>query len=113
MTKEFVEIQEETDDKLFSQMLSAQLITEEDIQDWLVTKIAEQLGKNSDKIDIKAPFDSYGLESVQAMSIASLGRKYLGLNLSPLLIWSYPNIESLSRYLFQQLQASEKEMFEI
>ncbi len=85
----------------------------EDIQDWLADQIAEHLGIEADEVDIKAPFDSYGLDSVQTMNIANLGKQYLGLKLSPLVIWNYPNVESLSHYLAEELQSSELELFEI
>ncbi len=92
---------------------SPQLMSAEDIQDWLAAQIAEQLGVDSEEIDIRVPFDSYGLDSVQTMSIANLGKQYFGLQLSPLVIWNYPNIESLSQYLAEELQASEIEVLEL
>lgn len=88
-------------------------MTAEDIQDWLACQIAEQLGIEADEIDIKVPFDSYGLDSVQTMNIANLGKQYLGLQLSPLVIWNYPNVELLSYYLAEELQSLELEVFEI
>jgi acyl carrier protein len=92
---------------------SPQLMSAEDIQDWLATQIAEQLGVDSDEIDLQVSFDSYGLDSAQTMSIANLGKQYFGLQLSPLVIWNYPNIESLSQYLAEELQASEIEVLEL
>lgn len=91
----------------------SQSMTSEDIQDWLVAQIAEQLGIDADEIDVRAPFDSYGLNSMQAMNIASLGKKHLGVSFSPLAIWNYPNIASLSEYLAQELESSELETFEV
>jgi acyl carrier protein len=91
----------------------SQSMSAEDIQDWLASQIAEQLGVESDEIDIRVPFDSHGLDSVQIMSIANQGKQYYGLQLSPLVIWNYPNIESLSRYLAEQLKASEREVLEL
>lgn len=88
-------------------------MTAEDIQDWLAAQIAEQQGIDVDEIDIKAPFDSYGLDSVQIMKIASLGKQYFGLQLSPIVMWNYPNIESLSQYLAEEIKSSELEVFEI
>jgi acyl carrier protein len=89
------------------------LMTADEIQDWLACQVAEQLGIDSDEIDIKAPFDIYGLDSVQTMKIATLGKQYFGLQLSPLVMWNYPNIESLSQYLAEELKVSELELFEI
>ncbi|MDM9383458.1 acyl carrier protein [Chlorogloeopsis sp. ULAP01] len=88
-------------------------MTAEDMQDWLASQIAEQLGIEPDEIDIKVPFDSYGLDSVQIVSIANLGKQYFGLQLSPLLLWNYPNIESLSEYLVEELKIAKLEVFEI
>lgn len=95
------------------QQASAKPTTAEEIQDWLASQVAEQLGVDPDEIDIRVPFDSYGLDSVQAMNIANLGKQLLGVQLSPLVIWNYPNVESLSQYLAEELQASELESFEI
>ena len=88
-------------------------ITSEEIQDWLAYQISVQIGIDADEIDIKAPFDSYGLNSMQAMNISSLGKKHLGINFSPLAIWNYPNITSLSNYLAEELKSSESETFEV
>ena len=92
---------------------SPQLMSAENIQDWLASQIAEQLGVDPDEVNIRSPFDSYGLDSLQTMSIANLGKQYFGLQLSPLVIWNYPNIESLSQYLAEELQASEIEVLEL
>jgi acyl carrier protein len=88
-------------------------MTLEDIQDWLATQIAEQLGRKPEEIDIKLPFDSYGLDSVQIVSITNLGKQYFGLEISPLVLWNYPNIESFSRYLLTELKTAKLEIFEI
>jgi acyl carrier protein len=92
---------------------STKTMTADEIQDWLAEQIAEQLGIDADEIDIKAPFDSYGLESVQVMSIAKLGKQRFGLHISPLLMWNYPNIDSLSQYIADELVNAELETFEI
>lgn len=113
MRENILEVPQETLANLSEQQPSNKAMTADDVQDWLACQIAEQLGVDSDEIDIRAPFDSYGLDSVQAMSIANLGKQHLGVNLSPLVIWNYPNVESLSQYLSEELKASEVEMFEI
>lgn len=95
------------------QCQSPQSMSAEDIQDWLAAQIAKQLAVEPDEIDIRLPFESYGLDSVQTMSIANLGKQNFGLQLSPLVIWNYPNIESLSRYLAEELTASEREVLEL
>lgn len=95
------------------QQLTAKQMSAEEVQDWLASQIAEQLGTDADEIDIRVPFDSYGLDSVQAMSIANLGKQHLGLNISPLVMWNYPNVESLSQFLAEELAQANLESFEI
>lgn len=106
MTEKMLEIQQSHS----PQLVGAEA---EDIQDWIASQVAEHLGVDPDEIDIQVPFDSYGLDSVQTMTIASLGKQHFGLEISPLVIWNYPNIESLSQYLAQELQASEREVLEL
>ncbi|MDZ8188308.1 MAG: type I polyketide synthase [Nostoc sp. ChiSLP02] len=88
-------------------------LTAADIQVWLVNKVVNELGVKSEDINLQAPFDSYGLDSVLAIGIASAGEQYFGVKLSPLVLVHYPTIESLSHYLAQEIAASESEMFEI
>lgn len=95
------------------QLVALESMTSEDIQDWLSEQIAAQLGMDADEIDVRVPFDSYGLNSMQAMEIANLGKKHLGISFSPLAIWNYPNVTSLSEYLAQELESSELETFEV
>ncbi|MEH2326487.1 MAG: type I polyketide synthase [Nostoc sp.] len=105
------EIEEETNITL--QQLNLQSLTAEDIQAWLVSQIAQELGVKPDEINVRIPFDSYGLDSVLAIGIASAGKQYLGLNMSPLLLVHYPTIESLSQHLAKEVEDSESETFEI
>ncbi|MBW4454712.1 MAG: acyltransferase domain-containing protein [Nostoc indistinguendum CM1-VF10] len=105
------ETQEETNITL--QQLSLKSLTAEDIQAWLVNQIAQELGVKPDEINVQLPFDSYGLDSVLAIAIASTGKQFLGLDMSPLLLVHYPTIESLSQHLAKEVEASESETFEI
>jgi acyl carrier protein len=96
-----------------TQLMTMRSFTLEDIQDWLVTQIAEQIGTDPDTIDLRAPFSSYGLTSLQATSITALGKQLLGVPLSPLMLWNFPNIQSLSQFLVTELATSDREMLEI
>ncbi|MBH8554612.1 acyl carrier protein [Nostocaceae cyanobacterium CENA357] len=87
--------------------------TAEEIQAWLTGHLAEILGVKAAEIDIRAPLDSYGLDSAQGMLLAAKAGKFLGFQLSPLLLWHYPTIESLSQRLAEESEASESEVFEI
>ncbi|PPS43907.1 type I polyketide synthase [Chroococcidiopsis sp. TS-821] len=88
-------------------------LTAPDIQAWLVDRIAKELGVKPKDINVRAAFDSYGLDSVLALSIASAGKQVLGIEVSPLMLVHYPTIESLSQQLAKEIEASESEIFEI
>jgi acyl transferase domain-containing protein/acyl carrier protein len=88
-------------------------LTAPDIQAWLVDRIAKELGVKSEDINVCAAFDSYGLDSVLALSIASAGKQVLGVEVSPLMLVHYPTIELLSQQLAKEIEASESELFEV
>ncbi|WP_392534191.1 beta-ketoacyl synthase N-terminal-like domain-containing protein [Nostoc sp. C117] len=102
-----------TDPSPSTQQLQRQSLTVTDIQNWLVSQIAKEMGVKPDDIEIQAPFDSYGLDSMLAISIANAGQKYLGIQVSPLMLVHYPTIAVLSQHLATELAASETEAFEI
>jgi thioester reductase-like protein len=74
-----------------------------DIQAWLVSNLAELIGVETDEIDIQENLENYGLDSAQAMILVSKLEKLLGFQPSPLLLWHYPNIASLSQRLAEDL----------
>jgi acyl transferase domain-containing protein/acyl carrier protein len=93
------------------QLVDPTTLTAEDIKTWLISQIARELGVKPDEIDIQAPFDSYGLDSVLAIGIASAGEQLLGLELSPMLLVRYPTIKLLSQHLFAEFEQSNSEIF--
>jgi len=76
----------------------------EDIQTFLVSNLAELLKVETDEIDIQENLENYGLSSAQAMMIVSRLEDLLGFQPSPVLLWHYPNIESLSQRLAEELE---------
>lgn len=75
-----------------------------DIQAWLVSNLAELIDVETDEIDITENLESYGLDSAQAMTLVSKLEKMLGFQPSPVLLWHYPNIQSLSQRLAEEIQ---------
>ncbi|MDB9526157.1 beta-ketoacyl synthase N-terminal-like domain-containing protein [Oscillatoria sp. CS-180] len=89
--------------------------TQADIQQWITAQISQELGIPSQDLDPTLPFDSYGLDSVLAISIASRGKQLLGIDIPPILLMHYPTIEQLSQHLADTLlaEAEDSEVFEI
>ncbi|MFZ5519564.1 MAG: beta-ketoacyl synthase N-terminal-like domain-containing protein [Candidatus Zhuqueibacterota bacterium] len=71
----------------------------EKIEAWLVDNLAGTLGLEPNEIDIREPFISFGLDSAQAVGLAGDLEEWLGRSFPPTLVWDYPTIESLARYL--------------
>jgi acyl transferase domain-containing protein/acyl-CoA synthetase (AMP-forming)/AMP-acid ligase II/acyl carrier protein len=79
--------------------LSEQALSVETIQAWLISHLSKHLGSEPQSVDVWAPFTSFGLDSMQAVSLSGELSDWLGRRLSPTLAWEYPSIEALSRYL--------------
>ncbi|MGJ8678068.1 MAG: PfaD family polyunsaturated fatty acid/polyketide biosynthesis protein [Akkermansiaceae bacterium] len=69
--------------------------------------IAEQLDMAPSSIDINMSFQSFHLDSVKALLVLKRLEKLVGSQLSPTLIWNYPNIHDLATYL-SQLDVTEQ-----
>lgn len=70
-----------------------------EIRAWLVAEVAVLVHTGPDEIDPREPFVHYGLGSTQALELAAKLEDWIGLPLTPTLIWDYPSIESLARHL--------------
>lgn len=80
-----------------------QLRWREDIQQWLVTRVAESLQLDPMELDPREPFASFGMSSVAAVSLSADLEDWLGMRLEPTLTWDYPTIDSLARHLADEL----------
>ena len=69
------------------------------IQNWLIENLAQRLGVPTSQIDVNEPFASSGLSSVAAVSLSADLEDWLGIKLSPTIVYDYPNIAELARYL--------------
>lgn len=80
-------------------------ITAEAIEGWMVAKIAETLQMKPEDVDIKAPFVSYGLESIVVFSLTGDLADWLDRDLEATLLWEHPTIEDLSQHLSRQINS--------
>ncbi len=70
-----------------------------EIEQWLVARVASTLGCEASVIDVRRPFASFGLGSLQAVTLAGELEGWLGRSLSPTLVYDHPTIETLARHL--------------
>ena len=71
--------------------------TETEIREWLVAQLSSRLA--IDSIDVRRPFSEYGLDSTEAVSLALTMETWLGRPVPPILVWDYPTVEAMARYL--------------
>jgi acyl carrier protein len=71
----------------------------DEVEAWLVERLAELAGEEPASVDIQRPFIDYSLDSSVAVTLSlELGR-WMDAKLSPTLFWEYPNIATLAAAL--------------
>jgi acyl transferase domain-containing protein/acyl-CoA synthetase (AMP-forming)/AMP-acid ligase II len=78
----------------------------ENIQDWLIGRMAEQLGVARQDINPRHPFACYGLDSVTAVKMAGSLQEWLGRPVEPTVVYDYPTADLLARFLAGQARES-------
>ena len=75
-------------------------MTSEEIEDWLVARIASELHVPADDVERQTPFAELGLDSLIAMEISQELEEELGRRDLPVtLLFDHPTIERLARFL--------------
>jgi acyl carrier protein len=80
----------------------------EAVQDWMVTRLAEELKLAPAEINIRIPLVNYGLDSIVAFTLTGELADRLGRDLPATLFWDYPTIEVLARHLAVTEQRRKK-----
>lgn len=78
-----------------------------DLQNWLMEWLTARANLMPGVMSPTTPFAELGIDSLTAVEISLELDKLLELRLPPMVIWSCPNVESLSRYLTEQLLAAD------
>jgi acyl-CoA synthetase (AMP-forming)/AMP-acid ligase II/acyl carrier protein len=78
----------------------------EDIEDFLLLKLANGLAISPDQIDISQPFSSFGLDSLRTLALLDEVETWLGRSLSPTLFWDYPTVTDLAAHLAEGIPAA-------
>ena len=75
------------------------MITKEDVQTWLVKRLAKELKVTEDQIDLQRSFSTYGIDSLAAVTITADLEDYIQCQLLRNVFWEYPNIALISEYI--------------
>jgi acyl carrier protein len=68
----------------------------DEIRAWLLAKCADALGVPVETLDPSEPVESYGLGSVQAVSLAGDLEDWLGRRMPATLFWDYPTLDAMA-----------------
>jgi acyl carrier protein len=77
-----------------------QLKSKTEIRNWLADQVANILYIDPKTIDFRAPFNSFGLSSRDAVLLSGDLEEWLGRRLSPTIVYEYPTIDALADYLY-------------
>jgi acyl-CoA synthetase (AMP-forming)/AMP-acid ligase II/acyl carrier protein len=75
--------------------------TPENIRPWLIAQVTRHLGMPVEEFDPQKPFSDYGLASKDAVELSGDLGDWLGTRFSPVLLWKYPSVDTLSEHLGQ------------
>jgi acyl transferase domain-containing protein/acyl carrier protein len=70
-----------------------------ELREWLTARLAEVLALSPAEIDPSEAFSGYGLTSSDVVGVSGDLEEWLGVRLSPTLLYDYPSIEALSQHL--------------
>lgn len=82
---------------------NASVAVQERIERVLMTWLIRQTGMDKHSMDAQRPFAECGIDSLMAVEMSGQLEQWLGIRLSPVVAWSHPNPEKLSKYLTGQL----------
>jgi acyl carrier protein len=80
--------------------------TEAEIEDWLINAIAKELRIPPGNIDVTAPFETFGLDSVAAVGLTGSLEDWLGCPVDPMAVYDYPTIQSMAKHWFEHIRSS-------
>src|SRR5262249_32851667 len=70
-----------------------------DIQNWLLAKLASYVNLSPQAIDPRAPFTRYGIDSQKAVMLSGELQEWLGGPQPAALAYDFPTVEALARHL--------------
>jgi acyl carrier protein len=71
----------------------------DDIEAWLLGRLRERLGPDAEDVDAHLPFSYYGLDSLDAVGLATDLEEWLGFPVTPDIAWDHPTAHAVAAYL--------------
>ncbi|MFD6393442.1 acyl carrier protein [Nocardia sp. NPDC060259] len=80
-------------------MFSSTTHTSNTVQDWLVERVADYLGRSPHQVDPATPLAELGMDSVSAVSLCGEIEDRWSLEIDPTLVFDYPTVAAIATYL--------------
>ncbi|MEU9887708.1 acyl carrier protein [Sphaerisporangium sp. NPDC051017] len=77
-------------------------LTENEVREWLVGKLAHRLGVTADQVDSDQYFDEFDLDSTEALVLSGELENWLGFELETTALWYHPTINELAGYIVEK-----------
>lgn len=78
-------------------------LSAQDVQDWLVEKIAHRLQVPPNSVDVTMLFDDFDLDSTEALILAGELESWIGVELPTTALWYHPTIAELATFIAEEL----------
>ena len=79
----------------------------ETLKSWLVRELAQIVDISQEAVTTDEPFSRFGIDSVKAVSLLNRLGELLGRKIPITLVWKYPTIEALAKYLCGKPESRE------
>jgi acyl carrier protein len=83
-------------------MSQSTVLTADQIQQWLVEKLAARLNVAADSIDVTQYFDEFDLDSTEALILAGELESWLGFEMEATALWYHPTIQALAEHIAEE-----------
>ena len=78
------------------------MVAAEAIQEWIVTRVSELTGIPPDEVDVEAPIERAGLDSIQMLVMTGDLENWLGFRFRDDPLDEFPTIAALARFVAAQ-----------
>jgi acyl carrier protein len=83
---------------------SLDAISVDSLKSWLIDWMMREMELDRSSIDPAESFLSYGMDSIQSMTMVGDLEATFELQLAPTLAWDYPDVNTLASYLAERLR---------
>jgi acyl carrier protein len=80
--------------------------TETEIEDWFINALARELKIPPESIDVAAPFETFGLDSLAAVGLTGSLEDWLGCPVDPMMVYDYPTIQAMAKHWAEHLRSA-------